>query len=48
MYAAIQIATAVFGAALGYAGIPYSGMPEIAPIGVRMDKAFDIPASAKL
>lgn len=30
----------------GCAGTPYSNMSEIAPIGTRMDKSIDIPASA--
>lgn len=31
----------------GSAGEPYPGMSSIAPIGVRMDKAFDVPAASK-
>jgi len=31
----------------GTAGVPYANMPAIAPIGVRMDKYFDVPDSAK-
>jgi glyoxylase-like metal-dependent hydrolase (beta-lactamase superfamily II) len=31
----------------GAAGAPYANMPAIAPIGVRMDKYFDVPDSAK-
>jgi glyoxylase-like metal-dependent hydrolase (beta-lactamase superfamily II) len=34
-------------AALGSAGPPYPGMPSIAPIGERIDKYIDIPASAR-
>jgi glyoxylase-like metal-dependent hydrolase (beta-lactamase superfamily II) len=29
------------------AGVPYENMPEIAPIGVRIDKHIDVPESAK-
>jgi len=35
------------GSAPGTPGAPYSGMPAIAPIGVRVDKYLDVPASAK-
>ena len=31
----------------GEAGEPYPNMPSIAPIGVRIDKYLDVPASAK-
>ena len=31
----------------GSAGVPYADMPDIAPIGTRMDKYLDVPASAK-
>jgi glyoxylase-like metal-dependent hydrolase (beta-lactamase superfamily II) len=31
----------------GAGGVPYANMPAIAPIGVRMDKSFDVPDSAK-
>jgi glyoxylase-like metal-dependent hydrolase (beta-lactamase superfamily II) len=31
----------------GTPGVPYANMPELAPIGVRVDKYLDIPTSAK-
>ena len=31
----------------GQAGRPYANMPDIAPIGVRVDKYYDIPEQAK-
>src|SRR5215813_13128830 len=31
----------------GCAGTPYTDMPEIAPIGVHIDKYLDIPANAR-
>jgi glyoxylase-like metal-dependent hydrolase (beta-lactamase superfamily II) len=34
-------------AATAQADTPYSGMPGIAPIGARMDKAIDVPPAAK-
>ena len=35
------------GARPGTSGVPYANMPDIAPIGVRMDKYLDIPDFAK-
>jgi glyoxylase-like metal-dependent hydrolase (beta-lactamase superfamily II) len=35
------------GAPPGQAGRPYANMPDIAPIGVRVDKYYDIPEQAK-
>ena len=31
----------------GTPGVPYANMPAIAPIGVSVDKYFDLPDSAK-
>jgi len=31
----------------GQAGRPYANMPDIAPIGIRVDKYYDIPEQAK-
>ena len=42
-----QVATQGPGGAPGSAGEPYQGMSSIAPIGVRMDKALDVPEAAK-
>ncbi len=35
------------GTRAGTPGVPYAKMPAIAPIGVRVDKYFDVPDSAK-
>src|SRR5687768_5085853 len=34
-------------AGAGTPGLPYGAMPELAPIGVRVDRYFDVPESAK-
>jgi glyoxylase-like metal-dependent hydrolase (beta-lactamase superfamily II) len=34
-------------AGAGMPGLPYAAMPELAPIGVRVDRYLDVPASAK-
>jgi glyoxylase-like metal-dependent hydrolase (beta-lactamase superfamily II) len=44
---AAQAQSSGSGSAPGAKGTPYPGMPSIAPIGVRIDKYLDIPASAK-
>jgi glyoxylase-like metal-dependent hydrolase (beta-lactamase superfamily II) len=35
------------GARPGTPGLPYANMPALAPVGVRVDKYFDVPDSAK-
>src|SRR5262245_48363237 len=47
MKAAVVAAAGFAVAVAAHADTPYSGMPGIAPIGVRMDKALDVPASAR-
>jgi glyoxylase-like metal-dependent hydrolase (beta-lactamase superfamily II) len=44
---AAVLSTGVALATPGSPGAPYENMPTIAPIGVRVDKYFDVPSSAK-